>query len=75
MGGLTPEEHQEVMAARKAALNANPDLAEEQETLQKKINDAMIKVDPKVAPLLAKMDAAHKKHEGGAGGPPPPPGN
>lgn len=91
MGGLTPEERQELMADRKAVLDANPDLADQMKALQDKINAAMVKMDPKVAPLLAKMDAAHKQHPDGPGGPgspggsgsagtsgskpPPPPGN
>ena len=65
MGGLSPEERQELMSARKAAMDANPDLAAEQKALQEKINAAMIKADPKVAPLIAKMDAARKQREAG----------
>ena len=70
MGGLTPEEQQELRAARKAAMDANPDLAAEQKALQDKINAAMIKADPKVAPIIAKLEAAHQHHEGD-GGPKP----
>jgi hypothetical protein len=70
MGGLTPEEHQELMNAHKAAMDANPDLVAEQKALQDKINAAMIKADPKVEPILAKLEAAHKHHEGD-GGPKP----
>jgi len=71
MDGLTPEEHHELMAAHQAAMQANPDLEQEQKALQDKINAAMIKADPNVAPIIAKMEAARQKHhdeQGGADG-------
>ena len=39
----------------------------------KKLDAAMIKADPKVAPIIAKLEAAHQHHEGPDGPPPPPP--
>ena len=75
---LSKEERQEVRQARDTALQADPALAAEGRDLEakmrdyhQKVNAAMIKADPNVAPLLAKMDAAHPHHGGGAGGPPP----
>lgn len=81
-GGLTPDERQELKSAHDAALQANPDLAaqekqlrEEMDALHKQIDAAMIKADPNVAPIIAKMQAAHHHHDGpdGGDGPPPPP--
>jgi hypothetical protein len=70
MGMLTPEERQELMAARQKAMADNPDLAAQMKALQDKINQAMIKADPKVAPIIAKMEAARQQHgDGGPGGP------
>ncbi len=77
MGSLTPEERTELMEAHKAAMAANPDLdaeskdlQEKQKALQEKIKAAMIKADPKVAPIIEKMDAGHQHHDGGPGGAP-----
>jgi len=72
---------QELKAAHDAALQANPDLATQEKTLhqemeafQKQLDAAMITADPKVAPLIQKMQAAHKHHgDGDDDGPPPPP--
>jgi len=81
-GGLTSDEWQQLKSAHDAALQANPDLAaqekqlkEEMEALHKKLDAAMIKADPKVAPILAKLEAAHQHHGDQDGPPPPPPGN
>src|SRR5271155_1264957 len=38
-----------------------------------KMDAAMIKADPNVAPIIAKIQAHHHGGPGGAGGPPPPP--
>jgi len=77
MGNLTPEERDELMAAHQAALAANPnldmeskDLQEKQKALQEKIKAEMIKADPKVAPIIEKLEAAHQHHEGGPGASP-----
>jgi hypothetical protein len=68
--------------AHDAALQANPDLAaqekqlrEQTDALHKQIEAAMVKIDPNVAPLIAKMDADRKKHGDHNGPPPPPPAN
>jgi len=78
-GALTKEESQELKTARENALKANPDLAAEDKDLMDKmaahhkaLNAAMIAVDPNVAPLIAKADAAHL-HRGGGDAPPSPP--
>ena len=75
MNVLTPEERDQLKSAHDAALAANPaldaefkDLQEKQKALQEKIKAAMIKADPSVAPILAKMEAAHH-HDGPPGGP------
>lgn len=83
MGGITPEEGQELMEAHSAALQANPDLQAEGKALQakiqayqKKVEAAMVKADPNVGPILAEIDAERAQQRaagGGPGGPPPPP--
>jgi hypothetical protein len=74
---LTPAEIKELGDARNSALAANPFLAAEGQVLaekiveyRKKLNAAMIKADPKVAAILAKIPVPHPP---GPGGPPPPP--
>jgi Spy/CpxP family protein refolding chaperone len=74
---LTPTEIQELRDAHEAALAADPFLAAEGQVLaekmqayRKKLNAAMIKADPKVAAILAKIPP---RHLDGPGGPPPPP--
>lgn len=71
---ITPEERQELMKAREAALSADPALskavkdfqAEGQalqargQKLQDQIRDAMIKADAKVAPIIAKIENARR---------------
>ena len=63
---LTDDERKELSKARADALKANPDLVTEgkdldgkKKALQKKIDQAAIAVDPNVAPILAKIEAAH----------------
>lgn len=75
--GLTQDEMDELRQAHEAAFKANPDLEAEGQALrekmdayEKKLHEAMIKADPKVAPILAKMPP---RRPGGPGGPPPPP--
>jgi hypothetical protein len=67
---LTADERTELKTAHDAAIQANPDLKTQGEQLrqqmmdfEKKMHDAMVAADPKVAPILAKM---HHHH-----GPPP----
>lgn len=63
---LTPAEWQHIQAARQAALKANPDfdqkamqLAAQLQALQQKVDAAMAKADPNVAPIMAKLDGGH----------------
>ncbi len=55
-----------IKSAREKALAANPELATEykailqaQEDQEKQYNDALIKMDPKMAPIIAKLQALH----------------
>jgi hypothetical protein len=59
---VSPGEWEHLRSARDSALQANPDLAAEYKEIlaamdaqQKKIDADMIKVDPKVAPIVAKL--------------------
>jgi len=68
---------QELNQARQDAFQANPDLAaegkalkEQEEAFHKKLEAAMIKADPKVEPILAKMKEGRPHHEGPDGSPP-----
>ncbi len=85
-GMLTQDERDELRKAHDAALQNDQSLAQEGKDLQEKmkayqdkVNAAMIKADPKVAPIIAKLEKEHKHH--GPGGspegdqPPPPPEN
>lgn len=74
MAGLTSEERQELMKARMAAMQNNPDLQKQLQAVQEKIDAAMVKEDPNVAPIIAKMKAARQQMMGGPGGGPPPGG-
>jgi hypothetical protein len=63
---VTPDERKELAKARSDALKANPDLAAEGKDLdekkkawQKKVDAAAAVANPAVAPILAKMEAAH----------------
>lgn len=67
---LTPDEWQELRAARTSALQANPDLIEENRRLSDKMRDlagkidaAMIKSDPTLAPIIAKLEAGRQHLE------------
>ena len=79
-GILTPDEMQELHTAHDEAIQANSDLATEEKDLKakmdafhKKMDAAMIAADPKVAPIIEKLQAAHDKHDKDDDGPPPPP--
>jgi Spy/CpxP family protein refolding chaperone len=69
----------EMQEAHDSGEPPDPALFTQMADLRKKLHDAMIKADPKIKPILAKLDAAMKLHfhlPGGAGspgGPPPPP--
>jgi hypothetical protein len=65
---LTPEEWQKFRVARQAALKANPELLTksaqltmEMRAFQDKLNAAIIEADPKVAPIVAKLDNRHSE--------------
>jgi Spy/CpxP family protein refolding chaperone len=71
---LTADERTELKAAHDAAIQANPDLATEgkqlhdqMEAYQQKLHDAMVKADPKVEAILAKMPHHHGPPPGDAG--------
>lgn len=55
MAGLTQEEREQVRAAHNKALEQNPGLEQKMEDLRKAMHDAMVAVDPSVAPILDKM--------------------
>jgi hypothetical protein len=64
---LTPEEWQELRTARMVALKANPDFVTKSAQLsakirafQEKLDAAMLKTDPKLAPVLAKFEGVHR---------------
>ena len=59
---ITATEMQQLRAARQATIDGNPDLTAEYKQIkadlqaqQAKLDEAMIKADPKVAPTLAKL--------------------
>jgi hypothetical protein len=73
---VSPSEFQQLRAAREAALQANPDLAAEYKQIindmqiqQAKFDAAMIKADPKVAPIVAKLVALRQLNGGHAASP------
>jgi hypothetical protein len=62
--GPPPSDVQQLQTVREATLQANPDLAaeykgivDEMQAQQAKIEAAMVKADPKVAPIVAKLAA------------------
>ena len=64
-----PSEWQELRSTRDTTLQSNPDLAAEYKSLlaemdqqQKDLDAAMIKADPKVAPIVAKLEQLRKKN-------------
>ncbi len=64
-----PSEWQELRAVRDITLQKRPDLAAEYKSLlaemddqQKRLDEAMIKADPKVAPIVAKLEQLRKKN-------------
>jgi hypothetical protein len=65
---LTPADWQELRIAKQAALKANPNLVMESEQLtqkmrafQEKLDAAIIKEDPTVAPIISKLEASRPK--------------
>ncbi|HUB66025.1 MAG TPA: hypothetical protein VL981_00910 [Candidatus Methylacidiphilales bacterium] len=74
---ITQQEWQELRAARAAALQANPGLQaknakliEEMRALQDKIDAAMIKADPTIAPLLSRFEGGRPHPVSPAAAPP-----
>ena len=74
---LSPDEWQQLRSARVAALKANPDLITKAAQLstklrqfEQKLNAAMLKTDPNIAPILAKFAATQSASHPN---PPPPP--
>ena len=74
---ITPEEWQELRAAHTAALQANPDLTaehtklmERMRTFEDKLDAAMIKINPAIAPIIAKFEV-NRPHPGAPAGSPP----
>jgi hypothetical protein len=74
-GMLAPNEWQEFRSARQAILQSNPDLNTEYKAIiqamqdqQAKLEEAMVKADPKVAPIVAKLAALRQRNGGGAPG-------
>lgn len=73
-GLLAMNEWQELRRVREATLENNPDLKAEYKSLlaqmdeqQKKLDAAMVNADPKVAPIIAKLEAM-RKHNSVPGG-------
>ena len=73
---ITPDEWQELRAARSAALQANPDLLarhnkllERMRALEDKLDAAMIKANPAIAPIIAKFEG-NRPHPGTPAPPP-----
>ena len=61
-----------MQAAREAGTPPTEDQKAQFHQFRKEMDDAMVKADPNVAPILAEMKE-HMHHHGGPGGPPPPP--
>jgi hypothetical protein len=64
----------EMKAAHESGEKPSDDLMAKMHAFREKMDAAMIKADPNVAPIIAKIKAHHGPH-GGPGGPPPPSGN
>jgi hypothetical protein len=66
---VSQSEFQQLQAARDAAMQANPDLAAEYKQIikdlqneQNELDTAMIKADPKVEPIVAKLVALRQRN-------------
>lgn len=57
----------QMKAAHESGQPPSDDLKAQMHAFREKMNAAMIKADPNVAPIIAKLEAAHKHHDG----PPP----
>jgi hypothetical protein len=74
---ITPDEWQELRTARSEALKSNPDLVaankklmDRMRALEDKIDAAMVKADPTIAPIIAKFET-NRPHPGVPVGSPP----
>ncbi len=67
--------HEKMKAAHESGNPPDPSLMEQGKTLHEQMDAAMVKADPNVAPILAKLKAHHHEHggPGGPGGGTPPP--
>jgi len=70
---VTPGEWQQLRVTREAVLRTNPDLAaeykqimDEMQTQQTKLDAAIIKADPKAAPIVAKLVSLRQRNEAAA---------
>ena len=73
MGNLTKEERQQVKAAHDKAVAQDPTLEQKMEAAHKAMYDAMVAVDPSVAPILDKMKPGQMGGSGGKHDGPPSP--
>ncbi len=71
---ITPEEWQELRGARAVALRTNPNLIAENKKLmdrmrafEDKVDAAMVKANPTIAPLIAKFEAGRQQRPGMSG--------
>jgi hypothetical protein len=63
-------EEQSLKAAHQPGTPPTEEEMEQMKAFHDKVEAAMIKIDPAVAPIIAEIKAHHKDH-GGPGGPPP----
>jgi len=70
---ISPGELQQLRVAREAVLRTNPDLAaeykqimDEMQAQQTKVDAAIIKADPKAAPIVAKLVVLRQRNEAAA---------
>ena len=65
---ISPEEWQELRAARSTAMQTNPDLiaedkklSERMSALEDKLDAVMVKANPSIAPIIAKFEAGRRR--------------
>jgi len=70
---ISPDDWQQLRIARESVLRNNPDLAaeykqimDEMQAQQTKLDAAIIKADPKAAPIVAKLVALRQRNEAAA---------
>ena len=76
---ISPTEWQQLRAARNTALQNNPDLMaankkliEKMQAFEVKLDAAIVKANPTIAPIIAKFDAARHRVDAPNGVPPQP---